>query len=250
VLNGGVKTKHHYRFFLIPIAIYGCLAAGCADKSNPPTRPHPESAQTSVINTGPYGYESGILEFRVRRPHHQADESVYFRDWGRQEARYETVSAIAGEGEAAARHQITIINAKGVFTWQVENQIGSRSPLPPPQPFQDYEKLKAQLGPEGAAKRLRNLDVILGKPEMVLGFTCHVFHLKGGTFWIHRGLVLRSRIKLGDFSTSREAVRFVPDATVDPSRFRFPQGADPASFPGLTDPLNEASGNDRLRTRS
>jgi len=247
---GGVNTRHRCRFLLIPIAVCGCLAAGCADKSNPPTRSDTQSAQTPSVNPGPYGYETGILEFRVRRPHHQVDETVYFRDWGRQEARYETIRTIAGEGDAEARHQITIINADGVFTWQEETRTGSRSPHPPPQPFQDYEKLKKRLGAEAAAKQLQRLDIQLGKPEMVRGFTCHVFHLKGGTFWIHRGLVLRSRIRLRDFFTSREVIRFVPDATPDPSRFRFPQGVDPDSFTDLTDLLREASGNNPRRTRS
>lgn len=208
--------------------------------------PSPHEASKS----GPYGYESGILEFRVRRPHHQVDETVYFRDWGRQEARYETVRAIAEVGESTVRHQITIINTDGVFTWQQETRTGSRSPLPPPEPYQDYAKLKERFGPEGAAGRLRNLGIELGKPEMILGFTCQVFHLKGGTFWIHRGLVLRSRIRLRNFSTSREAIRFVPDATVDSFRFRFPEGVDPESFPGLSDLLREATADDRQRTRS
>ncbi|MBN1196324.1 MAG: hypothetical protein JXA62_02870 [Candidatus Aminicenantes bacterium] len=243
------RSIRFFRLLLVP-TFCGCLLAGCTGGSDSSSPPAEKALSGPEENAGPYGYESGILEFRVRRPHHQVDETVYFRDWGRQEARYETVRAIAEIGESTVRHQITIVNPDGVFTWQEETRTGSRSPLPPPEPYQDYEKLKERFGPEGAVGRLRSLGIELGKPEMILGFTCQVFHLKGGTFWIHRGLVLRSRIRLPSYSTSREAIRFVPDATVDSSRFRFPEGVDPESFPGLTDLLREAAADDPERTRS
>ncbi|GEM_PF-2828564 len=233
------------------LVISACLITACGDAFREPSSPTRDvTASDPRSQCGPYGYETGIVEFRVRQPFHQVDETIYFRDWGREEARYETVRGNSGETGKTLRHQITIINAEGVFTWQVETRTGSRSPLPPPEPFQDLEKLIRREGAQSVLKRLQSLGFEYRQTEMLLGRTCHVFFRSGGTFWIHRGLMLRSRIRIQDFVMLREAVRFVPDATIDPERFQFPGDVDPSTFPDLNDLLNQAGKDEEPGKRS
>ena len=235
----------------IPMAAVLCLLiAGACDTGEPgPNTRNTPIPSSSESESGPYGYISGIIEFRVRRPFHQVDETVYFIDWGNREARYETIRGDAVTDTAPPRHQITMINPKGVFTWQVEARRGSRSPLPPQEPFINFDRMAKKQGRKAAEEKLKQRGVHMLPPEMILGFPCNVFRVKGGTFWIHRGLVLRSRIRLPGFETSREAVRFVPEAAINPERLAFPPGVDPEEFPGLRDLLREADGRDPQRTR-
>ena len=248
MFNGFVKRNIPCLKWLIVVACCGWMASSCVNNGREASR-QPSSGKEKV-KVGPYGYASGILEFRIRRPFHQVNETVYFTEWGRKEARYETVYGGILAGKSAPRHQITLISPEGFFSWQVETREGSRSPLPPQEPFQDFDTLKKRLGAEAATKRLRHLGIRLLPEEMVLGFPCYVFQSKGGTFWIHRGLLLRSRIRLPNFTTIREAVRFVPDAAVNPDRFRFPPGVDPESFPDLSELLRNARSKDKKRTSS
>lgn len=248
VLDETVKRMIAYTPFLLAAFFCLLIAGACEkEKSGMETMDLPA---TSIEGSepGPYGYISGIIEFRVRRPFYRVDETVYFADWGNREARYETIRGDAVTDSGPARHQITIINRKGVFTWQVEARRGSHSPLPPQEPFLDFNRMEKRMGQKAAEENLKRKGVQMLPSEMVLGFPCRVFRMKGGTFWIHRGLVLRSRIRLSDFETSREAVRFVPEAAINPERLEFPPGVDPEDFPGLRDLLREAGGEDPQRT--
>lgn len=247
VLDETVKIAI-YRKSILMAAFLCLLVAGACEKEKSGMDPPATSIRES--ENGPYGYISGIIEFRVRRPFHRVDETVYFIDWGNREARYETIRGAAVADSGPARHQITMINPSGVFTWQVEARRGSHSPLPPQEPFLNFDRLAKRLGRKAAEEDLHKKGIQMLPSEMVLGFPCHVFRLKGGTFWIHRGLVLRSRIRLPNFETFREAVRFVPEAAINPERLKFPPGVDPESFPGLRDLLREAEGEDPRRTRS
>lgn len=216
--------------------------AACVDRGDvSPAAADPEK-EVNQEDLRPYGYRSGIVEFLTRKPLSEVAETVYFAEWGRLEIRKETFRSPLGDAAGPPRHQITLINRKGVFTYQVETGEGLKSPpLPASHSFTDYDALKARLGEEAAIDHLRKMGIEKLPDEVLLGFSCQGFRRENVSFWMHRGLALRSSIRIGDFSIERHAVRFVPDVTVDQSRFQFPKGVDPEKFKSVTDLLKKSN---------
>ena len=114
-------------FLLLVIGIWAFTA--CVDRGDVSPPASKQDKEVNQEGLRPYGYRSGIVEFRTTNPLSVVAETVYFAEWGRLEIRRETFCSPLGDAAGPPRHQITLINRKGVFTYQVETGEGLKSPL-------------------------------------------------------------------------------------------------------------------------
>ena len=177
-----------------------------------------------------YGYESGIIVYKIKANRVQTEKTVYFDNWGALEAHYTQGFSSVGGKEIMVGNDITIINEQGVFTYDLNEQTGTKSNIRPTQGMMNYENMKKAMGEGNVDDYLEQNNINKLPDEEIAGFTCEVYEMKNIKTWAHEGIMLKMETKMGPMSVIQEATKFQPDVPVDAATFRFPDGVNPDEF--------------------
>lgn len=224
---------YHVLLFCCPLLVNACWEGGA--------KPEPSSAENAEVNKERgdnfYGIKSGIITYSTTGNYQDSEETFYFDDWGDQEARFQKVTDyLPGTRQVSKISNKLIIRSNGVrYSLDLDAQTGNKTKVPPREPRYSFEELVYRLGSsEKVAEYLSGRGIVmLGEKEKVLGFPCQVMRIPTSRtsynqIWFYEGLVLRSNsvINAGNstLTTVRQAIRFEPNADIDPIKFSPPVG--------------------------
>ncbi len=163
-------------------------------------------------------------------------ETLYIRDYGKEMATYHTATNVVGQ----KTKKITISTLDWIYSFDLVNKTGQKSPNPHKYMLEEYNKL-SKADQQKVMKNAKNMGMSMakglnGKIEMnakkILGYDCDKVTVMGTTVYsLHKtGIPLKSDTSIMGVSIKKEATE-ISEKPVDAKAFQFPAGIVPEQDP-------------------
>ena len=159
----------------------------------------------------PYPVKSGLLEYKFEG-RTQGTEIFYFDDYGKLLSIKKTTVLLSDEN-TIEETVLSIYRNDTLFEVNMRNNTVFIYDT-------DNQTIKSKLISIGMLQTLGYDE--LGN-ENIAGINCVKYSGKNGNLWVWNNIVLKSEMEIMDISISSEAVMFLTDIVIPPSKFEIPK---------------------------